>query len=129
MKRPRVEPATVEDIPLLLAMMAATKDNLFDPNVIGYKSTTTRKAVGETRTLAFMPHQAVFMLESLALHPDNSPRENAIAIAELVRTARDEARALGLGEIYHACREESTQQMALRHGFERFDYPMFRMKL
>ena len=124
-----VEKAQPEDRDELIKFMDSTPENLCDPKVFGYSSLTTLKAVKEGKPLVFLPIHTVFMLESLAICPNNGAVETATALAELVKIVRWEAVNAGHGELWFACKEASTQAFAEKHGFERVDVPMFKMRL
>lgn len=131
MSRPSifVEKAQPEDSDALIAAMDSTPENLCDPSIFKYPVTTSLKAVKDSKPLVFMPIHPVFMLESLAITKDNSSVDTAVALAELVKTVRWEAYNAGHGEMFFACAEPSTQAFAEKHGFERVNVPMYKMRI
>ena len=124
-----VEPATKEDAPALLSFMDATENNLYDDCIYKYPATETVKASKDGVTLLFMPRQSAFVLESLAINPDNNATATSAALKAVMQVVVWDANKRGMGEVYFACRDESTAAFAMRHGFERFEFPMYRMKL
>lgn len=124
-----VEKAKPEDSEALIAAMDSTPQNLVDHKVYEYPATSTLKAVKDGKPLVFMPIHPVFMLESLGIVSQNSAVDTALALSELVKTVRWEAHNKGHGEIFFACSEPTTQAFAEKHGFERVNVPMFKMRI
>lgn len=124
-----IEKATPRDAQEAMEWFLKTECNLLDAAVFTYPATETWKAVKDKVALVYLPVQPVLMLESLGINPANSPIDTALALADLVKVARWEAMKAGHGEIYFLCREESTQQYAQRHGFEKVNMPCYRMRL
>jgi hypothetical protein len=102
--------------------------NLVDPAVLSYPATTVLVAASDQPKL-FMPVQTCYVLESLGATEHATEREIALSLKNLLTVVGWEARQAGHGEVYFACSHAETSKFAERHGFERYNVPMFRMKL
>jgi hypothetical protein len=102
--------------------------NLVDPAVLTYPATTTLVAASDKPKL-FMPVQTCYVLESLGAAEGATDREIALSLKNMLAVVGWEARKAGHGEVYFLCSHEPTQQFAERHGFEKLNIPVFRMKL
>jgi hypothetical protein len=123
------EYCAAQDIQQASEALAHTNQNLFDPVVLSYPSTVILKASDGERALVFMPVQQCQVWESLGISPQASELETAAALKALTHVLRFKALENGQKEIYFICTEESTQKFAEKHGFERINSPVFRMKL
>jgi len=125
-----VRPSTPKDFPLFSKwLVEGTKDNLFDPAVFTYKGTTAWCAYNKSGPLVFMPAQRPFMMESLAINPDASEIDIAVALRELFHTIVSEAHKASEGEIYFGCQDEATIAFATKHEFKEVPFKMFRVRL
>jgi hypothetical protein len=109
-------PSQKSDIESLDRWLRETPQNLFDVDILQYSHdirflTATRAGT----PLVHMPIQTVSMLESLAVSPDASEGEIAVAVRELVHAAV----ANGANEVYWICKDENVNRLAERHGCER----------
>ncbi len=68
-------------------------------------------------------------MEALAIRPGAAIRSVAKALRDLALTAVRLAKRVGVGEIYCVCGDHSTQEYMERHGWERFDVPLYRLKV
>lgn len=120
---------TVEDEDKCARALDGKRDiNLIDSTVLAYPATVVLVAESDNPKL-YMPVQTVFMLDSLGPTPEATDRDIASALKGMVNVLAWEARKAGHGEIYMPCSHERTSQFAERHGFERYNVPMFRMRL
>jgi hypothetical protein len=124
-----VRPSTPKDFPLFSKWLEGTKDNLFDPAVFTYKGTTAWCAYNKSGPLVFMPAQRPFMMESLAINPDASEIDIAIALKELFQAMVLEAHKSGEGEIYFLCSQPETIAFAKKHEFLELPERVFRVRL
>lgn len=118
-----------ENIEEASRFLAHTEGNLFDPSVLSYPATKVFKTHDGPRNVMFMPVQQCQVWESLGINPDASELEVAASLKALAQVLRFMAKADGQGEIYFLCSHELTQKFAEKHGFERINTPVFRMKL
>jgi len=124
-----VRPSTPKDLPLFSKWLQGTKDNLFDPSVFTYKGTTAWCAYNQSGPIVFMPAQRPFMMESLAINPDASEIDVAVALRELFHAIVLQAHQAGEGEVYFGCSDEATIAFAIKHEFKEVPFRMFRVKL
>lgn len=103
--------------------------NLLDPGVFAYPATAILRADIDGKKVVFIPVQNCCMLESLGIPQEATVAEVASGLKALVQVIVYEARQKGHGEIYFACKDEQTAAFAEHHGFERFDVPMYRLKI
>ena len=106
------------------------KINLLDTGVFSYPATRVLCAYqhgGEPQL--YMPVQSVYMLDALAPRPGSEGIIEAQALKALVADLVSTAHRTGVGEIYFPCRDERVIKFGEHNGFERFDYPMLRMKV
>jgi hypothetical protein len=103
--------------------------NLLDSAVFAYPATAILRADIEGKKVAFLPVQNCCMLESLGIPENATVSEVASGLKALVQVIVYEARQKGHGELYFACKDEQTAAFAEHHGFEKFDVPMYRLKI
>lgn len=103
--------------------------NLIDPKVLEYPATETIVAEKEGREIVYLPVQVCYVLESLGIAPDASVTEIAGALDKLISASVFAARSSGHGEIYWLCSDESTCKFAERHGAEKVNIPVYRVKV
>lgn len=92
--------------------------NLIDFDIFNHKDTFTVEAFADNGTRGFCPIQQPLMMENLIFRPGLTERETAQVIAKLGDYAIEEAYRRDAGEIYFLCRDQSTCDFALRHGFK-----------
>lgn len=114
--------------PEMYDWLMQTEGNCYDPAVLTYPATSVLKAENG-KPIMYMPVQTVYMPDALGFNPDASVAEKASALQAAFQVLAFESRAQGCGEIYFLCREESTQAFAERHGLERIDIPLYRLKI
>lgn len=129
MKPVFVRPATGVDSQPFEDWSKATQGNLFDPYVPLYGSTFTLCAFNEDGPLVYMPVQQPFFLESLGVRPDADNVDIAAALKAMVQSTVTQAFLKGVGEIYFLGSNPLTDAFAERHGFEKLDFPIYRMKI
>lgn len=106
-----------------------TKNNLCDPAVPLYPSTTTRCAFDNNGPIVFVPFQRPIMLDALAINPESDSLSVALALKELTQDAVSTAYDEGRGEVYFLCHDDSTIQFATKHAYEEVKVKLFRIKL
>lgn len=123
---PNISPVT-EDM-LKWAVEGQKNNNYFDPNVLRYGATFTLVARSKSKDVLYIPIQTVFMLESLAINPDATKHEVAVALREVLVSLGLLAQRSGIGEIYFLGTNDDTNAFALKHGLEELPWRAFRMK-
>lgn len=124
-----VRPATPGDAQNFTDWFIKTPNNLHDCEVIKYPSTITLCAYNKEGPVAYVPVQFPAMLESLAINPDASFLDVAVALKELVQAVVTQCHVSGRGEAYFVCCDQSTIDFAVKNGFEEMKHKVFRMKL
>lgn len=124
-----VRPGSEKDVPVFSKWLQETKDNLFDQDVFSYRSTVTLCAYNESGPIVYLPAQRPFMMESLAINPEASPIDVAVALRELFHAIVMQAHLTGVGEVYFVCADEATIAFATKHAFEEMKHKVFRVKL
>lgn len=119
---------TEHDTPQLAQWLTETPHNYYDQAVYFYPHTVTLVAASD-RNLVYMPIQRTITLESLAVNPDTTNGEKAIAMVELIRTAVYEASLQGVKEIYFVATNPDTAHFAERRKLERIQHPVYRIKV
>ena len=104
------------------------EQNLFDPEEWLYPCSVLLK-VENGEPLLFASAQIAVVMGSLAPKPDLTPSEAAVAMKELVKAVSLLALQTGLREVYFFSADSNVNALAQRHGFERIDQPMYRLKL
>lgn len=82
---------------------------------------------------------AVLVMEALAPRPGITPMQEARALDELFEKVKEVARAAGIKEVMFGCKDERLEKFLLekekknknrkKKGFERLEFPVFRVKL
>ena len=131
--RPRMTTALAEpsDANDSITWTMATQGECFDPEAGLFPSTITLKAVDrEGCVVNFLPMNRPAMLHGFGIRPGLSKLSVALSMHELVLSACRLAERAGCGEVYFwGATEASTQEFAERHGFERIDLPLYRLRL
>lgn len=108
--------------------LSTTRNNDLDPAIFRYPTLRVLCAYdGEAE--AYLPTQLAVVLESLALKPGIDAHRYVEAIRALVKGVTLNASSLGVKEIYFIATDEDVLQVALRHGFEKIEHPVLRMRL
>lgn len=121
--------AKTEEVPLFIEYETSTANNLFDPSVVGYKTTTTWVAFDKTGPIVFCPVQRPFFMEALGIKPGLSEIDTAVALKEITQALVTQAHLEDRGEIYFLCSDESTIEYAKRQCFEEMPWKVLRIKL
>lgn len=108
--------------------IAKGEDNYFDPAVMSYPVTTPLALRSKSKTIMYVPVQKVFMMESLAINPEATNHEIAVALRELIVTVAYQSQQLGQGELYFMGTNEKTNEFALKHGLEELPWKAYRMR-
>ena len=124
-----VRPARPADAEKFKQWSLGTKQNLHDPDVALYPSTTTRCAFDSSGPIVFVPFQRPIMLDALAINPESDKVSIAVALKELTQDAVSTAYNEGRGEVYFFCSEPLTQEFCQRHGYIKMEVPVYRMKV
>lgn len=124
-----VELANEKDAQQAAEWLTNTAGNLFDPAVMTYPVTNTVKAMKNGKPLIYLPYQTCFVLDSLAICPENGAIDTAQGLKALTQTIRWEAHKAGHGEMLFQCSEPSTVEFCQHHGFTEVGTKMFRMRL
>jgi len=124
-----VRPVRKTDTEKFVEWSIGTKNNLFDPDVVKYPSTTVRVAYNSEGPVVFVPVQRPLMLEALAINPTSGPIEVASALKALTQDAVAQCHLNGAGELYFLCRDQLTSDFAEKHGYEKINVQLYRIKL
>jgi hypothetical protein len=128
-KKISVRLAKPEDTAKFLEYEFSTPNNLFDPESGLYPSSLTLCAENEHGPLMFLPIQRPFVLESLGILKDASKKEIAVSLRRLIDQLVEFAKQAGVGELAFICKEPSTEAFAVRHGFEKLPWNLYRMRV
>lgn len=124
-----VRPARAADSEQFINWSRNTNQNLFDPEVVKYPTTSVRVAYNGNGPLVYAPIQQPLFLEALAINPENSVIDTALALKVITQDAVSQCYARGSGELYFVCAEPSTEAFAQKHGYEKVPWPLYRMRL
>lgn len=124
-----VRPARPSDAEKFKKWSQDTKQNLYDPDVALYPTTTTRCAFDNNGPIVFVPFQRPIMLDALAINPAADILSVALALKELTQDAVSSAYDEGRGEVYFFCAEPLTQEFCQKHGYTKMEVPVYRMKV
>ena len=129
MKHVFVRPARKEDVEKIIEWSLNTKNNLFDPDTVGYPSALTVAAFNKDKVILFAPSQRPFFLEALAVNPEAEELEVAAALKEITQFYVSQAYIQGISEIYMPCADEATAEFAKRQQYEEMPFRLFRIKV
>lgn len=129
MKQIYVRPARQSESKQYLEWSRSTEGNAFDPEVAARPSTFTLVAYNPESSIAYMPVGQVFTMESLGIKPGATDLEKAFSVRELMKAVVLQAHIKGIGEIYFIGSSPLTNAFAAERGFEKIEYPVYRMKL
>lgn len=124
-----VKPAKPEDAKEFTDFSLNTPNNLFDPDTITYPTTFVFKAFDNTGSIAYVPIQQPFFMESLAINPNADKLKVSSALKELTQATITQAYIKGVGEIYFVCNDPSTQEFAKSQAFVEMPWKVYRLKL
>jgi hypothetical protein len=108
---------------------AGTKDNLADADPLSYAGTVVLCAYDADGPIVYVPVQRPAMMEALAINPERSQVDVAVALKELTQALITKCHFENTGEIYFLCKEPLTQKFAEHQLFEKMDFPCYRVKL
>lgn len=112
----RVEKMKADDLPEMSDWMSKLSHrNNIDTAIFNYPATDVLKA-SNGKGIMYMPRQRCTFLEALAINPEASPQECALAFRALLQVAEYEARVRGEGELYFLCSDAQTKEFARHHG-------------
>lgn len=103
-------------------------ENKFDPGVLNYPTTMVLQVGSKDKTILYMPVQTALMLESLAINPEATKHEIAVALRTVITSLILMAQKAGIGEMYFLGTSERTNEFARKHGLEELPYKAFRTK-
>jgi hypothetical protein len=124
-----VRPTRPDEAQMYFNFATSTPDNLFDPAVAAYPSSINLCAYSQDGIILFAPVQQPFFMDALAFSPTSGHIDRAVAMKEVVQALVTQAHIKGIGEIYFYCKEPSTQAFAEKNGFEKINFPLYRMRL
>jgi hypothetical protein len=127
MKQLKIRFARPEERVILLDWLNANALNRFDPGIMSYPTLQVLCAYGDEPE-AYLPVQRALVLESYAPKP-NMGIPNPGAIRDLMKASELVADGHGIREIYFIGGEGGMGELAERHGFEKLDVPVYRMRL
>lgn len=102
--------------------------NAFDPDVLDYPATSVL-AAHNGEVITYTPTQPVLAIESVGVSKTASTQDVATAMVETVRAAAAFAYRAGVRELMFIGSDELTAKGAEKLGFERINFPVFRLKL
>ena len=108
------------------------KINYVDPKTVNYRSAFTAVVEQDDKPLLMQTAHPVLMLEAIGTNPDNTAKQNALAIVEMLEAMKRVARDYGIKEIYFASGHEPLQKMAEEHpelGATAVTLQMYRVKI
>jgi hypothetical protein len=106
--------------------------NCVDPETVKYRSSFTAVVEDGDKPVLMQTAHPVLMLEAIATNPENTPRQNALAIVEMLEAMKRVAKSYGIKEIYFASEHKPLQQMAEKHpelGATPVTLQMYRVKI
>jgi hypothetical protein len=124
-----VRPVRNTDTAMFLDWSINTKDNLFDPDVAKYPTTTVFTAFNRSGPIVFAPVQRPLMIDALAINPHADAFDVGVALKEITQAVVTQAYIENRGEIYFLCKEDSTIEIAKRHAYEEMPWRLFRIKV
>ena len=125
-----VKPIDAEDVKEFKQLLQQNAGkNGFDPDILGYPNLEIIKAQKNGLNLAFLPVQHAIVAESVAISPQASQEEAALAMRDMMQVVMFGAYKGGIREIYFLGSDEATSKMAEKRGFEKIEVPVFRLKL
>lgn len=102
--------------------------SLLDPAIVAYP--TLRVMAAENgRVIGYLPYHDVLMLESFAPDPEATDLERAEACRQFVKTVYSVASSAGVREIVYFGKDDRLNRVAERHGFEKIEFPVYRLKV
>jgi hypothetical protein len=108
------------------------KINYVDPKTVSYRSSFTAVVDQDDKPSLMQTAHPVLMLEAIATNPDNTAKQNALAIVEMLEAMKRVAKDYGIQEIYFASEHKPLQKMAEEHpelGATPVTLQMYRIKL
>lgn len=120
-----LSPATPE----MCEWMEKGTDNYFDPEVLQYPTTKLIAAKSKSKTIMYMPFQMAAVLESLAINPNATKHEIAVALRTIITSLSLLLQTNGVGEMYFLGSNKDTNEFAMKQDiFTQSKFPLFRAK-
>ena len=110
-------------------LQAASDINLVDKTVYSYPTCNTLVIEKSGDPVLMNSFHLVSMMEALAPKPGLPPRDEARALRALFDSVKGIAEVSAVKEVWFGCSDERVQRFAQRHGVERVNFPMFRMRI
>jgi len=131
MRQLKMRVARPEDAAEIADWIVNTKDNLFDPAILGYPTFRAISSYNGDGNVAHLPSQQgiVLVLESLAVKPEATSMDTGQAFRDLVKGMQLLASSFGIKELMFICKDEGVLKVAEGHGFTRIEFPVVRMRL
>lgn len=135
-----IRPAEEKDAVTCAEWLAKASDiNLVDRGVYTYPTTQTLVVERDGQPQLMNSFHAVIVMEALAPRPGITPMQEARALDELFEKIKQVAREAGIREVMFGCKDERLEKFLLekekknknrkKKGFERLNFPVFRVKL
>ncbi len=110
-------------------LQANSQKNNVDWDVLEYPATEILTATDGEKNILHVPIQRCYFVESLGISPDASPLEVVKALYGVMQIVRYASIENGQREIYFLGSDTQTNEFAEKHGFERVNLPVYRMKI
>lgn len=136
-----IRPAEENDAVTYAEWLGEASDiNLVDRSVYTYPTAQHLVVTDREGTPQLMNSiHAVIVMEALAPRPGITPMQEARALDELFEKIKQVAREAGIREVMFGCKDERLEKFLLekekknknrkKKGFERLNFPVFRVKL
>lgn len=110
-------------------LRAASDINLVDTSVYSYPTCNTLVVEKNGDPVLMNSFHLVAMVEALAPKPGLPPMDEARALKSLFDTVKGAAEMSGVKEVWFGCSDPRVEKFVERHGIERVNFPMFRMRI
>lgn len=124
-----VRDARPSDTDQFAAWASTTPHNEIDPGVLTYKNSSCLCAYNQDGVIAYLPVQRPVHMESLAVRPGAPDHLVVQALQAFLQYLVTAAQVEGSGEVYFMGTEETVPKLALRHGFEKLPFSVYRLKI
>lgn len=121
--------ASEKDVPTLSEWAYSTKNNLLDPKIAEYPNLRVLAADVNGEPALYVPFHPVMIVESLAIRPGSTPKENAYALRKIQDALEKFANVYGMAEIWWQCADDSLIKLAEHHGYEVVTTKVLRKKV
>lgn len=109
-------------------MEANAERSLLDREIFQYP-TVRVLAAQNGKVLGYLPYHSVLTLESFSPNPDATDSERAEACRQFVKMIYSVAWTNGVREIYYFGNDQQLNRIAERHGFEKIECPVYRLRV